>query len=798
MKKQLKKVMRPFVKPLTSRFNNLRYELENTNIALNNLYQKNILLENEIKELKKTKEKNRILEINQLSNVENIFYYHGGSGNHGCEALVRTISDICSFDKNNNLLYSYRPEEDYLFGLNGVTSNIIPSSLLCDELIDYYQRNSIAFSIGGDNYCGYPEGTKRLQKYNEEFNKRGVRTALIGCSIEPDVLDHQEVLDDLEQFSLITARETITYDALVKHGITRNTKLIPDSAFTLKNIELPLPENFIEGKTIGINLSNMVNESNSKIYDNYTNLIKYIINETDYNIALIPHVVQSFNDDSMLINKLYREFCDTNRVCKIDNHNCMELKGYIKRCLMFIGARTHSTIAAYSTCIPTLVVGYSVKSKGIAKDLFGTYDNYVLSVYNFKTKNDLVNGFKWLDENKDNIKKHLAKIMPDYINKCYLLKDAIDDLRKKKVKQDKLTCNNICTGCSACSNICPKKCIEMIEDEKGFKYPRIDYTKCIHCNQCKNICPVLKDNISSRPLEAYAAFANDKKIRMNSSSGGLFTVLANEILKNDGIVVGATLENHVVKHIIIDNLKDLEKLKKSKYVQSDINNIYKEVKKNLDKNIKVMFSGTSCQVAGLKSYLKRDYSNLICIDVVCHGVPSPKVFDKYLDSIEKKHNVKVTDVNFRSKVNGWNPFSIDIDGDNKKIISEGIYENVYMKAFLQNLILRNSCYDCKFKNFKAQSDITLGDYWGIEQVHGDDDNFLDNKGVSLVFINTIKGRNIFKNIFSKIYYKKTDIDEACKYNTAITKSVNKSNKYNEYWNNVSFEDTEGELDEYTK
>lgn len=798
MKKQLKKVMRPFVKPLTSRFNNLRYELENTNIALNNLYQKNILLENEIKELKKAKEKNRILEINQLSNVENIFYYHGGSGNHGCEVLVRTISDICSFDKNNNLLYSYRPEEDYLFGLNGVTSNIIPSSLLCDELIDYYQRNSIAFSIGGDNYCGYPEGTKRLQKYNEEFNKRGVRTALIGCSIEPDVLDHQEVLDDLEQFSLITARETITYDALVKHGITRNTKLIPDSAFTLKNIELPLPENFIEGKTIGINLSNMVNESNSKIYDNYTNLIKYIINETDYNIALIPHVVQSFNDDSMLINKLYREFCDTNRVCKIDNHNCMELKGYIKRCIMFIGARTHSTIAAYSTCVPTLVVGYSVKSRGIAKDLFGTYDNYVLSVENFKTDNDLVNGFKWLDENKKDIKKHLEKIMPDYIKRCYELKDVIEELRKKEEKQEGLACSNSCTGCGACSNICPKKCIEMVEDEKWFKHPQIDYTKCIHCNQCKNVCPVLKDNISSKPLEAYAAFSIDEKIRMSSSSGGVFSLLATEILKSKGIVVGATLNNHKVEHIVIDNLKDLKKLKKSKYVQSDIKFAYKEVKKKLDKNIKVMFSGTACQVAGLKSYLKKDYTNLICVDVVCHGVPSPKVFDKYLDSIEEENNIKVTDVNFRSKVNGWNPFSIDVDGDNRKIISEGIYDNVYMKAFLQNLILRNSCYECKFKNFKAQSDITLGDYWGIEQVHGDDNKFLDNKGVSLVFINTIKGRNIFNNICSELYYKKTDIDEACKYNTAITKSVNKSEKYEKYWNNVSFEDTLGELDEYTK
>ena len=795
MKKQVKKVMRPFVKPLINRFNNIHYEIENTNIAIDNLYQKNKLLEKEIEKLKKN---NKLLESNILSDIENIFYYHGGSGNHGCEALVRTISDICSFNKKNNLLYSYRPIEDYKFDLNNVISKIIPSSLLCDELVDHYQNNSIALSIGGDNYCGYPDGTKRLQKYNEEFNKRGVCTALIGCSIEPDILDHQEVLDDLDQFSLITARETITYDALVKHGITRNTKLIPDSAFTLKAIELPLPENFIEGKTIGVNLSNMVNESNSKIYDNYINLINYIIDKTDYNIALIPHVVQDFNDDSMLINKLYREFCDTSRICKIENYNCMQLKGYIKRCLMFIGARTHSTIAAYSTCVPTLVVGYSVKSRGIAKDLFGTYNNYVLSVDNFKTKNDLVDGFKWLDKNKDEIKKHLEKIMPDYIKKCYLLKEAIDELRKKETNQEILADNNSCTGCSACINVCPKQCIEMIEDAKGFKHSKIDYTKCIHCNQCKKVCPVLKENVSVKPLEAYAAFAKDEKIRMSSSSGGLFAVLAESILKSKGVVVGAALNGHKVEHVMIDKLKDLEKLKKSKYVQSDTKDIYRKIKEKLDKNIKVMFSGTACQVAGLKSYLQKDYTNLICIDVVCHGVPSPKVFDKYLDSIEKKNNVKITDVNFRSKVNGWNPFSIDIDVNNKKIISEGIYENVYMKAFLQNLILRNSCYDCKFKNFKVQSDITLGDYWGIEQVHSDDDKFLDNKGVSIVFINTVKGRKSFNDISSKLYYKKTSIEEACKYNSATTKSVDKSDKYDEYWSNVSFKDPEGELDEYTK
>ncbi|MBR6133256.1 MAG: Coenzyme F420 hydrogenase/dehydrogenase, beta subunit C-terminal domain [Bacilli bacterium] len=838
MKKAIKKVVKPFVKPLTNRFgdinnqiNDLYYQLENTNKGIfdyktdnnnrvNGLINENNIINGNIQGINNSLS-SCLANINKLENdnvalskentylksfinsialndIDNIFYYHGGSGNHGCEALVRTLCKICDFSFDKTLLYSYQYQEDYEFGLNNIIGKIISSKLSSDELFDYYKKGAIALSIGGDNYCGYPYPFKNLAGYNEAFNKKGVKTALVGCSIEPDVLNHQEVLDDLEQFSLITARETITYDALLKHGINNNTKLIPDSAFTLDSIELPLPDNFIEGKTIGLNLSNVVQGYDSKIYDNYINMIKYIIDNTDYNVALIPHVIQSFNDDLVITNRLYREFCDTGRVCLIPNCNCMELKGYIKRCVMFIGARTHSTIAAYSTCVPTLVVGYSVKSKGIAKDLFGTYDNYVISVHDLKSDDDLLNGFKWLDKNKEDIKKHLENIMPDYIKRCYELKDAINDLKKNNVSKKRLANKDNCTGCSACYNVCPKKCIEMVEDEKGFKYPKIDYSKCIRCNKCREVCPVLKNNISIKPLDTYAAFAKDKDIRNNSSSGGLFTLFAKEVINNKGVVVGATLNGHRVEHIIINKEEDLDKLRRSKYVQSDLNNIYKEVKDYLDKNITVLFSGTACQIAGLKSYLNKDYVNLICLDVVCHGVPSPKIFDYYLNEVEKKYKIKVTDVNFRSKVNGWNPFNLDVGSKNKLVLSESISENIYMKAFLQNLILRPSCYNCHFKDFKVYSDITLGDYWGVEIVHNDDKKFLDNKGVSLITLNSVKGIKLFDKISKELYYKESNIDEACKYNTAITTSVGKSSRYDEFWDNVDYSKIGDMLDEYTK
>ena len=378
-------------------------------------------------------------------------YFHGGSENHGCEAIVRGTTKVLG---NKPILFSLKKEQDEKYNLQDVCTiiddkdseiskysikNIIAIlnlklgkgiDLIIKNrkynLLNNINKNDICLSIGGDNYCY--KGTEILASLNRNILKKGSKTVLWGCSVEPSLIEG-EIGDDLAKYSLIVARESISYEALKK--VNSNTKLYPDPAFQLDKAELPLPHGFIENNTIGINLSPLIMEcENNKgiTKQNYISLIQHIIDTTDMQIALIPHVVWNNNDDRKPLNELYEYFKDTKRVIMIDDGNCMELKGYISRCRMFIGARTHATIAAYSTCVPTLVIGYSVKAKGIAKDIFGTYENYVLPVQSLKNENDLINAFEWLSENEENIRKHLEKFMPDYKMKALESKKEIEAL----------------------------------------------------------------------------------------------------------------------------------------------------------------------------------------------------------------------------------------------------------------------------------------------------------------------------------------------------------------------------------
>jgi len=333
-------------------------------------------------------------------------YFHGGSGNRGCEAIVKTLLDI--LPNEETYLYSYMAIEDI-----DLNVNIIKQSYLdTNELEKEYKENSIALSIGGDNYC-FPNALPLLEKYNQEFKKRNVKTAIIGCSIEENLIKLSS--DQLKTYDLITARETITYNNLKKYGI--KSYVIPDSAFILDAEYLPFIDN-----VIGINASNIV--KNEKTIKNYETLIDYILQNTNYNIALIPHVIQPHNDDLQFLKELKGKFNDP-RVILIEKGNCNQIKGYIARCKMLICARTHASIAGYSSCVPTLVLGYSVKSKGIATDLFRDYKNYVLPFDNLKTDHDLKDAFLWLSNNYNGIKKHLEGIMPKYKERCYELHDLL-------------------------------------------------------------------------------------------------------------------------------------------------------------------------------------------------------------------------------------------------------------------------------------------------------------------------------------------------------------------------------------
>ena len=331
-----------------------------------------------------------------------------------------------------------------------------------------------------------------------------------------------------------------------------------------------------------------------------------------------------------------------------------------------------------------------------------------------------------------------------------------------------------CCGCSACLHICPKHSITFKEDQEGFLYPNVDKSTCIECGLCEKVCPVLNQDQERKPLQVYAAKHTDDEIRMKSSSGGIFTLLAEHIIDKGGVVFGARFnENWEVVHDYTETKEGLAPFRGSKYVQSNIGNSYKQVEKFLKAGREVMFTGTPCQVAGLKKYLRKDYENLLTVDFVCHGVPSPMVWRKYLEEeIYSYNNVVITGINFREKSISWKNFSFIVEftktedaGEQKKVFSSVFYDNSYMNAFLSNLGLRPSCYACLAKSGKSGADITIGDFWGIDLI----DSYLsDDIGVSLVVVNNLAALSIIETC----NFTEEEYCDVLKYNPALVNSAN--------------------------
>lgn len=322
-----------------------------------------------------------------------------------------------------------------------------------------------------------------------------------------------------------------------------------------------------------------------------------------------------------------------------------------------------------------------------------------------------------------------------------------------------------CTGCWGCVNTCPKLCITMKTDEEGFDYPIVDESTCIKCKKCVNACPVLhKEEIQNSPV-AYACFNKDEEIRKKSSSGGIFTLIATNVIEDNGVVFGARFNNlFEVEHSYVESVEDVKVFRGSKYVQSKIGYTFTEVKKFLENGRKVLFSGTPCQIGGLKSFLGKDYENLICIDIICHGVPSPLAWNKYKNEIS--NGKKITDVSFRDKTYGWKDYSFRMDFEDGTSYFEKGSENKYIRGFIGDIYLRNSCYQCKFKTLHRQSDLTLADFWGIENINKQMD---DGKGTSFVILNSNKGNKIFNEIKSQIKIQLVNLNEAIKYNKSAIK-----------------------------
>lgn len=333
-----------------------------------------------------------------------------------------------------------------------------------------------------------------------------------------------------------------------------------------------------------------------------------------------------------------------------------------------------------------------------------------------------------------------------------------------------------CCACGACLNICPKQAIQMQEDENGFLYPVIDNDKCIKCGLCIKTCALQNSKLPNTPLKTYAAQSNNTDLK-KSASGGIFASLALNILKVGGVIYGAALENVngklICRHIAVNNVTELEKLQGSKYIQSNIGNIYQEVKKNLLENKTVLFSGTPCQVDGLRAYLGKKYENLYCIDIICHGVPSNKMFQDYIETLEKKYNDKIVDFKFRDKTKGW---GLTAKGYTEKGYTAIIPANVssFYYYFLKSYIYRESCYSCKYACKNRCGDITIGDYWGIENSHSEvlsKNAGLDYKsGISCLIVNTEQGKKLIEEYKDDLRLIESNFEKSAKENGQLNRA----------------------------
>lgn len=359
-----------------------------------------------------------------------------------------------------------------------------------------------------------------------------------------------------------------------------------------------------------------------------------------------------------------------------------------------------------------------------------------------------------------------------------------------------------CCGCGACMQRCPKSCITMMEDEEGFLYPEVNKIECIDCGLCELVCPVIHQEKGRKPLEVYAAKNQDDTIRLASSSGGLFTAVAECILDEGGVVFGARFDSEwSVVHSYTETKEGLAAFRRSKYVQSRIGESYKDAECLLKMGRKVLFSGTPCQIAGLKRFLRKEYENLLTVDFICHGVPSPGVWREYLkEEIARQcgekiqfcscsipeRDARIESISFRDKQLGWKKFSFALtisttNGSGEKnsvLLSEPLNKNIFLRGFLADLYLRPSCHACPAKRLKSGSDITIGDFWGIQRVMPQID---DNKGMSVVLLNSVKAQEYIRDM--RLDKWPIMYETVVRYNPSVIYSVTQTKKRDRFFNN---------------
>lgn len=339
-----------------------------------------------------------------------------------------------------------------------------------------------------------------------------------------------------------------------------------------------------------------------------------------------------------------------------------------------------------------------------------------------------------------------------------------------------------CCGCTACQQICPAQCITMEPDEEGFLYPGINDSACIHCDKCKTVCPILTPLLPAGQTKTYVGYTPNEEIRRHSSSGGIFTLAAQFVLKKGGVVFGAAFDDAFqVCHIGVESEEDLWRLRGSKYVQSNLGNTYSQARQHLTAGRWVLFSGTACQIAGLKKYLGKNYERLLTIDVLCHGVPSPRIWKLYLEDQERTNQARITSIQFRDKRLGWKRFSMRILFENGREYAVPFRNDIFMNMFLGNIDLRPACHDCRFKEFPRVSDMTLGDCWGIHKHMPEMD---DDQGTSVVLVHTKKGQELLKALPENTILKGAELDRVLPASADSRKSVEMHPNRRKFWADV--------------
>lgn len=336
-----------------------------------------------------------------------------------------------------------------------------------------------------------------------------------------------------------------------------------------------------------------------------------------------------------------------------------------------------------------------------------------------------------------------------------------------------LASKNECTGCSACASICPRNCIAMKEDKEGFLQPVVDPSKCIKCHKCEHTCPILnKESIPDGfETKAFAAINKDELVRRESSSGGVFYAIAKWTIEQGGIVFGARWDaKWEVMHDFADSIDGVKAFMKSKYVQSRIGDTYVQAKKFLDEGRWVLFSGTPCQLAGLRSFLGKGYERLLQVDLICHGVPSPGVWRKYLESYFSNENV--LSINMREKEKGWDMYRLQIVTDTKEYLGE-MKSNPFLIGFLNNSYLRKSCYQCAFRHYHRASDMTIADYWGVKK---ECPEMYDGRGTSVVFCHTGKAYSLLNQLSGELAILVQDKTQAVRSNKGMEVNLGLSSK----------------------